>query len=332
MAAAHQIVIIGASFGGLGAAHGLLKDVLPGLSAGGKQSYKVVQIAPHAEFYWKIGAPRTIVNPKALPVEKALIPIEPHFKKYQPEQYEFIVASVTSIDPSTKTLHLSTSATVHYDSLVIASGTSFTTPLWSISDGVEELRAALKDIHERLPGAHSVLIAGGGAVGVETAGELGETYGKTKEITLLSGQQNLLPRLHNKKIGQDAQSRLTKMGVKVVNDNVRVTSHTKTEDGKEVLQLSNGETKTVDVYIPATGDQPNSKFVPQEWLDDKNQVKTDAQTLRLSVPDVTGVYSIGTVSSYSDGTILDVKFALPALLESIKLDLQGQSKATLVHF
>ncbi|EXJ79818.1 hypothetical protein A1O3_08103 [Capronia epimyces CBS 606.96] len=318
----HQIVIIGASFGGLGVAQGLLKQVLPSL--GDKKAYKITQIAPNDEFFWKIGAPRVIVNPTSLSLEKTLIPIAPYFKNYKPEQYEFIKAYVTSIDPSSKTVHTSTSAAVHYDSLVIASGTNFSTALWSVSDGSEPLKAALEDIHARLPKAQSVLVAGGGAAGVETAGELGEVYGKKKEITLLSGAPSLLPRLQNKKLGQDAQARLEKMGVKVINDGIRVVEHTQ-QDGKEVLKLSNGETKTVDVYIEATGDRPNTKFVPQDWLDDKQRVKTDPATLRLDVPGVTGVYSIGSVASYSDGSVLDIKFAKPALLESIKLDLQGHA-------
>lgn len=320
----HTIVVIGASFGGLAVAHGLLKTVLPAI--GSKETYKVVQIAPNDEFYWKIGAPRVIGNAKSLPLEKALIPIAPGFKAYSKEQYEFIKAYVTSIDPSSKTVHTSTSAAVHYDSLVIASGTNFASSLWTVSDGSEPLKEALNAIHQKLPGADSIVVAGGGAAGVETAGELGEVYGKKKEITLLSGSTSLLSRLHNKNMGRDAQSRLEKMGVKVVNDSVRVVEHT-TENGKEVLKLSNGETKTVDLYIEATGDKPSSKFVPQEWLDEKQQVKTDPQTLRLNVSGVTGVYCIGSVASYSDGSIMDVKFATPAILESIKLDLQGKGKS-----
>lgn len=319
----HQIVIIGASFAGLGVAHGLLKTVLPQVSQGGKQTYKVVQISPNDEFFWKIGAPRVISNPKSLPLEKALIPIAPAFKRYSPEQYEFIKAYVTSIDPSSQTVHTSTSAAVHYDTLVIASGTSFASHLWTVTDGSEPLKAAIGEVHAKLPSAQSILVTGGGATGVETAGELGEVYGNKKEITILSGTTQLLNRLQTKKVGQDAQSRLEKMGVKVIHDNIRVVQHTK-EDGKEVLKLSNGETKTVDIYIEATGDKPNSKFVPQEWLDDTQKVKTDPNTLRLNVPGVTGVYCIGTVASYSDGSILDVKFAMPAVLESIKLDLQGK--------
>ena len=319
---AHQIVIIGASFAGLTAAHGLLKTVLP--SVPGKP-YRIVQIAPNDEFFWKIGAPRVIVNPSSLPIEKALLPIAPGFQQYSADQYELVKAYVTSIDPSSQTVHTSTSIAVHYDSLIIASGTTFASPLWTVADGSEPLKNALAEIHQRLPTADTVLVAGGGAAGVETAGELGQVYGNKKDLTIMSGTTGLLSGLQNKKVGLDAASRLERMGVKVINEGIKVVEHTKA-DGKDVLKLSNGETKTVDVYIDATGDKPNSKFVPQEWLDERNRVKCDHNTLRLDAPGVTNVYVFGTVGSYSNGSVIDIQFAKGALFESIKNDLSGQGK------
>ena len=326
--AAHQIVIVGASFGGIPTAHGLLKDILPPLEASGKQQYKVTMISPSAEFFWKIGAPRAIVNPKALPTEKVLVPIMDGFKSYSKERFEFVQAYVNSIDVAAHNVQTSLSTAVHYDSLVIASGTSFESPLWHLSNGSEPLAAALKDMHKRLPGAASVLVVGGGAAGVETAGELGETYGGKKEITILSGADHLLPRLKNANVGKDAEQRLTRMGVKVVNGGVKVTSTTTSEAGKTVVKLSDGKEMVVDVYIGATGDKPNNKFVPQAWLNDHGYVKTDAHTLRLDVPDTNNVYCFGSVASYSNGSVLDTKFALKPLLESIRLDLLGQRETS----
>ena len=325
--ATHQIVIIGASFGGIPTAHGLLKEVLPQVSATSKQTYKVVLISPSPDFYWKVGAPRAIVDPKRLPTEKVLVPIADGFKSYPADKYEFVLAHVTSIDPATRTLQLSTGASLHYDSLVIASGTSFATPVWHLTNGTAPLAAELKQYHERLPSAKSVLVVGGGPAGVETAGELGETYGGKKEITLISGGDHLLPRLKNANVGKDAEQRLAKMKVKTINGGVKVTS-TEVQGDKTLVKLSNGTEMTVDVYIDATGDKPNNKFIPAAWLNEKGYVKTDPQTLRLDVPETTGIYCIGTVASYSDGSILDSKFALKPLLESIRLDLLGQRETS----
>lgn len=322
MATTHSIVIIGASFGGIPVAHGLLKDVLPKI--GGDKTFKVTLINPTDEFWWKIASPRVIANPAAMPVDKALLKFVPTFEKYG-DKFEFIQAYATGLEPETRNVLLSTSASVHYDTLVIASGTKFASDLWSTTPGSERLRAALKEVHDKLPSAESVLLAGGGAVGVETAGEFGEAYGKKKEITLLSGASQLLNRLGNKNVGKDAQTRLEKQGVKVINGSVRVTDEKK-DGGKYVLTLSNGETKTVDLYIDCTGDKPNSEYVPATWLDEKKQVKTDGNTLRVIAEGVTGVYSIGAVASYSDGSIMDTKLAYKSLLATLENDLAGNGK------
>ncbi|RMZ81352.1 hypothetical protein DV738_g2169, partial [Chaetothyriales sp. CBS 135597] len=313
----HSIVIIGGSFAGLTAAANLLRDIIPALPT--TTTYKVTVINPSEDFYWKIGAPRTIANPDALPLSKTLLPIKPHFSKYTDEQFELIVAYAKAIDPASKTVSLSTGQSVAYDSLVIASGTGFATNLWSTTGGTDALKAELADIHAQLQTAETIVIAGGGAAGVETAGELGE-----RKITLYSGSTQLLNGLGNKRVGADAEARLKKFGVDVVNNNIQVTAHHREEgSGKTVLTLSDGSSVTADVYIAATGDKPNTSFVPADWLTDRGQVKTDPQTLRLNVPGVTNVYVYGSVGSYSNGSIVDVIMAKKPFLETLRNDLSG---------
>jgi apoptosis-inducing factor 2 len=320
----HQIAIIGASFAGLTIAHELLKTVIPAVSSNGQKKFKVIQIAPSDELYFKIGAPRTLINPESLGLDRTLVPFLEQFSKYPSDQYEFIKTKVTSIDPATKTLSLDNGASVNYDSVVISSGTIFNNNLWSNARGTDLLKKELKELHEKLPAAETIVVGGGGPAGVETSGELGDRFGSKKDITLYSGSTQLLNGLQTKAAGRDAEQRLHKQGIKVVHG-IQITSH-RTEGGKEVLQLSNGETKTVDVYIEAIGDKPNSSFVPKEWLNERGFVLSDAQTLRLSVDGVTGVYAYGSVASYSNGTIPDVWFAKKAIAASMKSDLAGNGK------
>lgn len=323
----HQVVIIGASLGGIPAAHGLLREVLPALSVARNQKFKVTLISPNDHFYWMIGAPRLIVKPGAFPLESLLLSIADAFGEYSKDQFGFINAHATSIDPTTKTVSISTNQTINYDSLLIASGVTFANSVWTASNGLQALQAELKQLHEQIPICSSILIAGGGAVGVETAGELAEAFGGSKDILLLSGSTQLLPRLQNKVIGKEAEARLGRLGTKVIHD-VRVQSHHTSSDCRTSLKLSDGTEKIVDVYIDATGVQPNSKFVPDAWLNQKGFVKTDGSTLRVDVPDLKNVYCIGSVGSYSDGGVMDVRFAMKALLESIRLDLAGDTSET----
>ncbi|KAK5090841.1 hypothetical protein LTS08_002249 [Lithohypha guttulata] len=312
----HTVVVIGASFGGLPVAHALLKDVLP---ASGKD-YKLVLINPSEEFYWKIGAPRAVTRPDKLSLEQSLLNFVPTFEKYG-DKFQFIKGKVTALEPNSKVVEVNTGDKISYDQVVIASGTYFDNDIWSTSRGTEALRNEVHDLHSKLPNAQTIMIAGGGPCGVETAGELGEAYGGKKEITLLSGSDRLLNRLQNRKPSQLSQQMLEKMGITVTH-NVQVKSATK-EGDKTLVTLSNGETKTVDVYIGAVGDKPNSSFVPKEWLTERGQIKTDTNTLRVDVPGVTGVYCVGSVASYSDGSILDTKLAYTAAVESVRLDIDG---------
>ena len=319
MSSPHTVVVIGASYGGLPVAHDLLKTVLP---ASGKD-YKLVLINPSEEFYWKVGAPRAITRPDMLPMEKALLNFLPTFATYG-DKFQFIKGKVTQVEPQSKSVLVDSGEKVKYDQLVIASGTYFDNDLWSTSRGTEALVSEVKDLHNKLPTAKSIIIAGGGPCGVETAGELGEAYGKTKEITILSGADRLLSRTQNANPSKQSQTMLEQQGVKVVH-NVQVNSTEKKGD-QTVVTLSNGEVLTVDVYIGAVGDKPNSQFVPKEWLNEKNRIKNDRNTLRLDVPGVEGVYVVGSVGSYSDGSILDTKLGYKAAVESVKLDLDGHSK------
>jgi NADH dehydrogenase FAD-containing subunit len=73
--------------------------------------------------------------------------------------------------------------TIKYDSLVIASGTTSSSPLWTINGSYEVSRAAIRALHKELLNASMVLIAGAGSLGVETDGEIASAYPKAK-VTL----------------------------------------------------------------------------------------------------------------------------------------------------
>jgi hypothetical protein len=58
-----NVVVLGASFAGLGAAHQFLDDVLPSLSTfEDAPTYRLVLISPSTHLYWNISAPRTLVS------------------------------------------------------------------------------------------------------------------------------------------------------------------------------------------------------------------------------------------------------------------------------
>ncbi|KAI9733488.1 MAG: hypothetical protein M1818_007236 [Claussenomyces sp. TS43310] len=324
-----NILIVGASFAGLSEAHYLLRHILPAVSQETSISYKVTLLSTSSHFYFKIASPRVVVSPSLISPDDVFLPIAEGFKDYDKSSFEFVLGTATRLDAAARTLLVTgldgKEFGIAYGSLVIATGTTSNSPVWSLVGTPDITRKLLETTHAAIVKAQSVLIAGGGAVGVETAGELGSEYAGKKEVTILSGATRLLPRL-NAKTSASAESKLKALGVTVMHK-VRVVSDVVTDDGKTHLKLSNGTEATVDVYLNATGWVPNTKYLPAEWLDERGYVKTDEATLRVKVEGVKGVYAYGSITDFGHGGIMDVFDAVKPVADSIRLDLLAAANA-----
>jgi len=318
----HEFLILGANFAGVGTAHYLLRHTIPALlKLDHTRTYHVTLVSPSTHFFWKIGAPRTLASPDLIPFSKVFGPVVDGFKEYSTDQYTIETAAAVGFNPEQRTVTVESPSkdtkTLHYSTLIIATGTSSPSAVWTLNGSHENTINAMKELHTTLPSAKTILIAGGGPAGTETAGEIGSLYPKAK-TTILSGTSRLLPRL-SKATSKDVQVRLNKLGVEVVND-LRVTSVKKIGGGATELTFDDGTTRTVDVYIDSTGGKPNTSFLPKDWLNEQGQVLNDDKSLRLTVPGSEGIYAIGDVGSYSHGGIMDVNDGVAPLCSSIAID------------
>lgn len=324
----HNITILGGNFGGLSVAHYLLLHTIPALEAiNGPKTYKVTVVSPSSHFFFKVGAPR-ILNPGLAPIDKAFIPIQDGFKQYSEDHFRLVQGEAIELkeDERIVTVKLTDSddtITVPYDSLVVATGTTSASELWTLQGPHTKSRVAFQDLLSKLPKAQSITIVGGGPAGVETAGELGAQFGSQKDITILSGSTRLLKRL-KPAIGNDAASHLSRLGVTVRNDLKLVSSSLNESTGQTEVVLSDDTTILTDIFLDATGGKPNSSFLPKSWLTPNGRVSTDDKTLRATAAGA-NVYAVGDVASYSKGGILDVNNAIAPLASSIYVDLAHPS-------
>ncbi|OOQ87496.1 hypothetical protein PEBR_20290 [Penicillium brasilianum] len=328
--AVQKIVIAGGGVAGISLAHHLLRQTIPALTDGLGQSYHVTLISPSSHFYWKVAAPRVLVEPNSnLP--EPFVAISDAFEEIPESRFTFIQARATDLNKEARNLQVqladsSEVISVGYDSLVIATGTTTHSPLFSSAETHAETKRVLGEMQNRLRDAQSILVAGGGPTGVETAGELGamRRYWSSpkKSITLLSGNACLLPHA-NPRTSSTAEQMLQKLSVDVVHG-VRVTSTVQKKDGQGSWEvtLSDHSTRTVDVYIDATGCTPNTAFLPSEWLDSRGYVKTDRHSLR--VQDSPGVYALGSVTSFTNGSFFDAIEPVPPLADSFRDDQLAQ--------
>jgi NADH dehydrogenase FAD-containing subunit len=317
----HEVVVLGANFAGVNITHYLQRQVFPILAPLTSQTFHLTLVSPNSHFYFKVAAPRALINATLIPAEKIFKPLSESLAQYG-ESATFLQGKATAVDTKSKTVTVGSAGgekTVKYDSLFICTGTTTESPLWTIHDDHELSAKALKEMHQILPKTKSVLIAGAGPVGVETAGEIAATY-PDAQVTLVSGGdvlEKLPPGTINK-----AKQMLQDAKVEVIT-NVRVNQTSKSVDGTKV-ELSDGSSKTVELYIDARGPtKVNSDFLPKSWLDSTGHVNTRDSYFRVKgdgAADVTGIYAVGDIVTGSANTAIELDAMVPCAASSFAVD------------
>ena len=349
MLAINNILILGGSYGGISTAHYLLKHVVPHLPD--ETSYQVVIVSASSQAMCRPACPRALISEDMFPQEKLFANIPKAFEQYPKGSFRFMHGTATELDHTNRSvsIRLATGNTekIDYYALVIATGASTPSPLLGLNRDVEFLQTNWTAFRKALPTAKSIVIAGGGPAGVETAGELGDFLNGRAgwfssklanpkvSVTVVSAGSKILPALRPA-IAKKAEEYLATVGVIVVK-NARVKTvaphgaGTNNPATKATLTLEDGTTLEADLYIPATGTSANTGFIPKELLTADGRVNTNASTLRV---DEAGprVYAVGDVASYSRPAIHLILNAIPVLCTNIKHDLllaSGKEKSSI---
>lgn len=173
-----NILILGGSYARISTAHYLLKHVLPQLP--NRPSYQVIIASTFSQAICRPACPRALISGDVFPEEKLFINIPQLFEQYPKDSFRFIHRTATELDHVSRTVSISlavddTSEKLPFQTLVIATGASTPSPLHRLNQSSSSsLRAHWNIFRTALPTVKSILIAGGGPAGIETAGELGE--------------------------------------------------------------------------------------------------------------------------------------------------------------
>ena len=251
--------------------------------------------------------------PGVLKEEQYSLPIADGFAKYPADAFEFVVGSAEQADLEAKTVRVTTAGgverTLGYDHLVLATGTRYVDDAvpWKANGTNEEVMALLRQTQQKVLAAKHIVVAGAGATGVETAGELRYEY-QDKEVVLLSSGDKIL---NGDAIAANAESELTKLGVKVQH-NARVDSHHELPDGRTEVVLQNGEKLVTDLYLSTMGVLPNTEYLPAKVLRDDRFVAVDEF---YRVKGVENVWAAGDIVWDPKGSFLiaDKQVSSPSL-------------------
>ncbi|XP_041453522.1 ferroptosis suppressor protein 1-like [Lytechinus variegatus] len=191
-----KVVVIGASYGGNAAAMPL------------RGKCKLIVIDTREAMHLSISSLRAVVEPEF--TTKTLIPLKDVYGDC------FRRGKVVQINPSEKTVSLEDGTKISYDYLIIATGSSNPFP-GKITDDTsnQECHDLYKDAFEKVKAAQRITVIGGGASGVELAGEIATDFPK-KDVTLIHSRDTLLETAVSLKLRNVVKKQLLDLKVNLV--------------------------------------------------------------------------------------------------------------------
>ncbi|KAJ8487258.1 hypothetical protein ONZ51_g4281 [Trametes cubensis] len=184
---------------------------------------------------------------------------------------------------------------IPYAALVLATGSSWPGPLDFPSKDAD-MRSHLASWRNKYEKANHVVIVGGGAVGLETAGEIRDFWPK-KKVTVVHSEAQLLNDTYPDKFRRDIERRARLRGISLIlgdkldippEGTVGVTTH----NGKQLPDA--------DLVVPAYGARPNTDFVAslgESVLTQQGTVRVDEHLEVLGHP---GVFAAGDIIEWKE--------------------------------
>ncbi|KAJ3288430.1 Apoptosis-inducing factor 2 [Borealophlyctis nickersoniae] len=290
MASLPKIVIVGGAFAGIHAAQQLDKQL--GTSA------DITLIDARDGFHMSIAGPRAYTESGW--AAKTWLPFN---KVFSTQNNRRIIQGLAATSISPKAVTLADSTTVEFDYALIATGgwTPGRARELTKKEYIAEYERRLKDIVD----AKTVLIVGGGATGVETAGEIKTDY-PDKRVVLVHSGSELIGGTFSSKFKARVLSNITKLGVEVIlNDRIDTDAFDATgySNTERTLKTTNGGIEiTSDVQILATGQATYNggwaRSLGPDVVDDHNQIRVEPT---LQVVGFEHIFAAGDVANITYG-------------------------------
>lgn len=266
----NRVVIIGGGIAGTTAARELSKAKVP---------VAISLVEPREYFEVPYAQLRGLTDPDgfAREIRKPLIELLP--------DVTIIKGKAAGFNDDAVSLEDGTS--ISYDWLILATGSSF--GQWPFLKGneitVAEREASFLETGMEMANANSVLIIGGGPVGVELAGEIKSKWPE-KEVNMIQGADRLLDQF-SEKMSQRAMDVLEELGVKV--ETGKMLSHTERNSWKD----DSGKTFSADLVIPAVGIDLNTGWITGVEKTDRGAVVVESD---LRLKNQKNVFAVGDIN------------------------------------
>ncbi|KAG6909523.1 hypothetical protein DXG01_017080 [Tephrocybe rancida] len=246
-----NIVIVGGGGAGVNAAKVLSKTL-------DHSKYQLILINPLPYRIWLIATLRLAVTQDEALKKDVFLPYD---KIFLNGNGKFVEGKVVSFEASKEggSVILESGEKIDYHILVLSQGATWQGPpaFPSTDSGVKE---HLSSIHNKLANAKDIVLVGGGAVGIELAGEIKDEW-PDKKVTIVHGDKFLLNPSYPDKVRKSAAASVTARGINLLLDEFINEPDTKEVQG--ISTASGKQLKNADLVVQTRGPRPNTAFVSE---------------------------------------------------------------------
>jgi apoptosis-inducing factor 2 len=237
-----------------------------------------------------------------------------------------VQGKAVGIDPGERQVVLATGERYGYDVLVIATGADYQDPARFVGTTVEEAAKAFQVFQRRLTSAHSFLVVGGGASGVELSAEI-VLARPNAAVTLAHRGSVLLPASRSTRVGRRAQAWLEEHGVTVLLGTY-VSASSGSGSGNGIYRDGSGRPMGADVVFWATGTTPNTLWLRLaghgDWLTESGHVRVDEY---LRVRGHEDIFAVGDVNDVRESKLAPSAMAqATATIDNIRAHLRRRGR------
>ncbi|EFA82184.1 hypothetical protein PPL_04606 [Heterostelium album PN500] len=299
-----KVVIVGGGFVGLQIAMKL------------ESKFEVVLIEKRQTFFHCVGSMRSMVEPEF--ATQCFLTYDKVLKKST-----IIHSYATEVHPDRVVLDNGDQVT--FDYLVIATGSYNLSPFKAPRD-TSNIIQYYRSIRDKINQATKILVVGGGAVGVELAGEIGTDF-KGKNVTLINRGDRLVSQKVNDKFSKTVADKLKKLKVNIMfNTSIDIPNEvTEAKNQESYFQFPEVEMKTyhtsqgdveADLVFWTTGNKLNNEMLRGFPLDGQGQVRVNES---FQVDGFPNVFAAGDICNTSElKTLVNAKKHIPLVASNIE--------------
>ncbi|KAG2367790.1 hypothetical protein BDR07DRAFT_1326286 [Suillus spraguei] len=312
--AEQNIVIVGGGYAGIQVAKQLSKKL-------DATRYNLILINSRSYAVALPAAVRIVVDGESKLEETSFVKFD---KLYANGNGETKVGIVTRIEAQPGVpggaVVLATGERISYAVLILATGSKWSGPS-GIPENEDDVLPFVNAWRQKFARANHVVIVGGGAVGIELAGEVKDVY-PTKRVTIVHGGNQLINTTYGSSLRKGMENRLRARGVEFMfNEYIDDIP----EAGVVGISTRSGKhISDADLVVSARGGRPNTDYVAslgEDALNGHGFVKIKPTMQLLNHP---SIFALGDIIDWNEQKqIAKLKWHVPVVVTNVASFLNG---------